>query len=115
MEFATLLRPGLSCNFLFEFETMLLEELDFVKEARYTELFRRRVLKKLDHVTAPRVYFELSGQNVLTTEYVEGLWLGEMIAGLEQKDPDVLAYISDHSIDPKVVARRLIRTNHSGF
>jgi len=115
MEFATLLRPGLSCNFLFEFETMLLEELDFVKEARYTELFRRRVLKKLDHVTAPRVYFELSGQNVLTTEYVEGLWLGEMIAGLEQKDPDVLAYISDHSIDPKVVARRLIRTNQFGI
>jgi len=115
MEFATLLRPGLSCNFLFEFETMLLEELDFVKEARYTELFRRRVLKKLDHVTAPRVYFELSGQNVLTTEYVEGLWLGEMIAGIEQKDPDVLAYISDHSIDPKVVARRLIRTNQFGI
>lgn len=115
MEFATLLRPGLSSNFLFEFETMLLEELDFVKEARYTELFRRRVLKKLDHVTAPRVYFELSGQNVLTTEYVEGLWLGEMIAGIEQKDPDVLAYISDHNIDPKVVARRLIRTNQFGI
>ncbi len=115
MEYATLLRPGLSKNFLFEFETMLVEELDFVKEARYTELFRRRVLKKLDHVTAPRVYFGLSGQSVLTTEYVEGLWLGEAIAGIEQKDPKVLAYMRDHNIDPKVVARRLIRTNQFGI
>lgn len=115
MEYATLLRPGLSRNFLFEFETMLVEELDFVKEARYTELFRRRVLKKLDHVTAPRVYFELSGQSVLTTEYVEGLWLGEAIAGIEQQDPKVLAYMRDHNIDPKVVARRLIRTNQFGI
>lgn len=115
MEFATLIRPGLADNFLFEFETMLLEELDFVKEARNTELFRRRVLKKLDHVTAARVYFELSSQDVLTTEYVEGLWLGEMTAGIEQKDPRVLAYMHEHNIDPKVVAKRLIRTNQFGI
>lgn len=115
IEFLTLLPPGLSHNFLFEFENMLLEELDFVKEARNTELFRRRVLKKLDHVTAARVYFELSGEDVLTTQYVEGLWLGEMTAGIEQKDPGVLAYMHEHNIDPKVVARRLIRTNQFGI
>ena len=115
MEYATLLRPGLSNNFLFEFKTMLIEELDFVKEARNTELFRRRVNKKLHNVTAPRVYFELSGDDVLTTEYVEGLWLGEMIAGIEQKSPEVLAYIEKYNIDPKVVAKRLIRTNQFGI
>lgn len=115
MEFATLLRPGLTRNLLFEFENMLIEELDFVKEARYTELFRRRVLKKLHHVTAPRVYFDLSGDDVLTTEYVEGLWLGEMIAGIEQKNPEVLAYMRAHNLDPKLIARRLIRTNQFGI
>lgn len=115
MEYLTLLRPGLSNNFLYEFETMLLEELDFVKEGRHTELFRRRVLKKLEHITAPRVYFELSGEDVLTTEYVEGLWMGEMIAGIEQQNPEVLAYMRDHNIDPKVVAQRLIRTNQFGI
>lgn len=115
MEFLTLIRPGFSRNVLYEFETMLLEELNFVREARHTELFRRRVLKKLDNVTAPRVYFEFSGDDVLTTEYVEGLWLGEMIAGIEQQDPSVLSYIREHNIDPKIVARRLIRTNQFGI
>jgi ubiquinone biosynthesis protein len=115
MEFATLIPPGLSRNILHEFETMLLEELNFVREARHTELFRRRVLKKLQNVSAPRVYFELSGDDVLTTEYLEGLWLGEMIAGIEQKDPDVLSYIRAYNIDPKIVARRLIRINQFGI
>lgn len=115
MEHVTLLRPGLSKNFLYEFQTMLIEELDFVKEARNTELFRRRALKKLQNVTAPRVYPELSGQDVLVTEYVEGLWLGDLIAGLEQKNPEVLAYIEEHNIDPKIVAKRLIRTNQFGI
>ena len=39
------LPPGFSINLLFELKTMLFEELDFTKEARYTEIFRRQVRK----------------------------------------------------------------------
>ena len=37
-----------------------MEELDFTKEARYTELFRRRVKKHMSYVSAPKVYHEFS-------------------------------------------------------
>ena len=115
MEFFNLLRHGLSRNFLFEFRTMLTEELNFVKEARYGELFRRRVEKKLDNVTAPRVYFELSGVDVLVTEWVAGEWVKNIIAGLERGDPAYLAKLRAQNIDPGVVARRLIRINQFGI
>jgi ubiquinone biosynthesis protein len=115
LESATLIHPGLSHNFLFEFRTMLIEELDFVKEARHTELFRRRVRKDLDHVTAPRVHFELSGSEVLVTEFVSGVWLKELIAAVESDDREILAFLSARGIDPEVVAKRLVKANQYGI
>lgn len=111
MELLTLMRPGLSANFLFEFSSMLLEELDFSKEARYTELFRRHVRKHLKRVSAPRVYFDYSGEDVLVTEFVSGIWLRELLAAVETNDREALRIMKEHGIDPKVVARKLIRTN----
>lgn len=111
MELMTMMRPGLSANFLFEFSSMLLEELDFTKEARYTELFRRHVRKHLKRVSAPRVYFDYSGEDVLVTEFVSGIWLRELLAAVETKDREALRIMKEEGIDPKVVARKLVRTN----
>lgn len=111
LEFLTLMRPGLSHNFLFEFRNMLIEELDFVKEARHTELFRRRVHKRLSHVTAPRVYFDLSGDDVLVMEFVTGIWVGDLIAFVEHKDAAALAQLRRLNIDPEKVSRKLFRVN----
>jgi predicted unusual protein kinase regulating ubiquinone biosynthesis (AarF/ABC1/UbiB family) len=115
LEAATLIHPGLSHNFLFEFRSMLIEELDFVKEARHTELFRRRVRKDLNHVTAPRVYFEFSGSEVLVTEFVNGVWLKELIAAVESEDQEVLAFLRLRGIEPEIVAKRLVRANQYGI
>lgn len=111
MEMLTIMRPGLSSNFLFEFSSMLLEELDFAKEARYGELFRRHVRKHLKRVSAPRVFFDFSGTDVLVTEFVTGVWLRELLAAVETKDLEALKLLEEKNIDPKVVAKKLIRTN----
>ena len=114
LEFFTLLREGLSHNFLFEFRTMLIEELDFIKEARHTELFRRRAHKRLRRVTAPKVFFDFSGEDVLVTEFMPGVPLGDIIAFVEQKDREALAQLRRLNIDPETVAKRLIRVNQFG-
>lgn len=112
LEILTLIRPGLSRNFLFEFRTMLVEELDFVQEARYAELFRRRAKKHLRFATAPRVHFDLSGHDVLVAEFVSGVWISEMIAAVEQNDEATLGHLRQLNINPEVVAKRLIRAHH---
>src|SRR6185503_6068691 len=86
------LPPTFSHNLLYELRTMLLEELDFVREARYTELFRRYARRHdMDFASAPRVYFELSNRTVLVTEFVTGIFLTELLAAVEARDQDTLA------------------------
>jgi predicted unusual protein kinase regulating ubiquinone biosynthesis (AarF/ABC1/UbiB family) len=115
LEFFTLIKPGLAHNFLFEFRTMLLEELDFMKEARYTELFRRRVRKHMEHLSAPRVFTDYNSDNVMVMEFVAGIWLRELIVAVERKDEEALALLREQGISPEVVARRLLRANQYGI
>lgn len=114
-EFLTILRPGLSRNFLFEFRSMLMEELDFTKEARYAELFRRRVQQRVKWVSAPKVYYELSSDRVMVMEFVSGIWLRELLAAVETKDQEALAALRAQGISPQLIARRLLRSNQFGI
>ncbi len=114
LELLTIIRPGLSDNFLYEFKAMVLEELDFVKEARYTELFRRRARKNLKDISAPRVYFDYSSEDILVTEFVAGIWLRELLAAVEAKDAEALQLLKEYNIDPHLIATRLIRANQYG-
>jgi len=108
--------PGYTEHIVRELRTMLLEELDFIREARFTELFRQRTKGKSSTVTAPRVYAELSNQEVLVTEFVPGIFLTELLAAVENQDHRALGFLRQQDIDPKVVARRLIEVNrYSGF
>ena len=114
LEFFTIIRPGLSRNFLFEFRNMLMEELDLTKEARYTELFRRGVKKHMKNVSAPRVYYEFSTEDILVTEFVSGVWMRELIAAVEENDEEALAMLREQGIHPELVASRLLRANQYG-
>jgi ubiquinone biosynthesis protein len=114
LEFLTILRPGLSHNFLYDFRSMLMDELDFSKECRHTELFRRRVHKRMTFVSAPKVYPELSCEDILVTEFLEGIWLREMLNAVEQHDEPALALLRAEGIYPELVARRLLRANQYG-
>ena len=109
------LPPSFSQHLVYELRTMLLEELDFVREARYTELFRRYAKKNgMDFATAPKVYFDVSNRTVLVTQFVTGVFLTELIAAVESKDEAVLAALRERGIVPRTVARQIIQINRFG-
>lgn len=108
-EFLTFFRPGYSQNLRIDLRATLLEELNFRREGRFQDTFRRNSKKSgRDFFTAPRVYFELTSEEVLVQEYVSGLWLSEVIAATERKDPQGKALLSKLNIDPHIVARRIL-------
>lgn len=116
VEFLTIWRPGMSQNLMTELRDQLVEELDFRIEARYQEIFRRYLKrqKKLN-VTAPKVYYQLSGEEVLVTEFVTGYWVKDIIAAMQRGDEEYIARLRSVDIDPKIVAKRLVRSQHYSF
>lgn len=106
---------GFFRDFLRELQSMLLEELDFRKEARYTDLFRRGARKdKLRFVRAPRVHWQLSNHEVLVLELISGLPLAEVVRAAETRDEPTLAALAEQGIEPKKIARRLLRVSRYG-
>ena len=108
-EFLTFFRPGFTGNLRAELRSILVEELDFRHEGRLQDTFRKNVKKSgRDFFTAPRVYFEFSGDEVLVQEFVSGIWLWEVITSVEQRNPTGLAMLRKLNIDPATVARRIL-------
>ncbi|HEV7767526.1 MAG TPA: AarF/UbiB family protein [Thermoanaerobaculia bacterium] len=104
-----LIPPDFTSNFIRELRMMLIEELDFVREARFGDLYRKatRKQKQFHFVTAPRVFFDLSNAEVLVSEYVQGYWMHEIITALETDDEAAIARLHEMNIDPIVLARRV--------
>jgi ubiquinone biosynthesis protein len=109
MEFVTIVRPGMFRHLRTELSSMLLEELDFTAEARYQRLFRKETREQgLDWVTAPRVFSRLCTEDVLVTEFIEGISCIELLAACETGDEAALATLKRMDIDPIDVAKRVI-------
>ena len=105
-----MIRPGFTQKFRMELRDVLMEELDFRREARFQHIFRRNAKKAgWSFFTAPRVFFEYSGEEVLVQEFVSGLWLWEVINIVEGKTSGGRQLLRDLNIDPKVIARRIMR------
>ena len=112
-EMLTLVRPGFTANLRRDIRGILTGELDFRREARLQEIFARRARKVPGRFfTAPRVYFEYSGDEVIVQQFSSGMWLFEVLAGVEQHDPRAITRMRELNIDPKLVARRLM---YAGF
>ncbi len=115
-EFLTLIRPGITRSLRKEFQSTLLEELDFAQETRFQDIFRRGAKKSgKDFFTAPKVHFELSNREVIVQRYTTGMWLWEVIAGAEQGDPQALRRMHELNIDPEKVANRLLWVSYWGM
>lgn len=113
IEWLTILPPGMTVSFQADMYEMLMEELDLRKEARYQWLFRKHARKhKQRYLTAPRIYPELCGIDVLVQEFVEGVWLSELLAVFEGKDEDMLEVYANRGIRPKKVARNLMQASY---
>ncbi|MCX6081927.1 MAG: AarF/ABC1/UbiB kinase family protein [Chloroflexi bacterium] len=108
-ELLTIIRPGFTRNLRIELRETLMEELDFRREGRFQDIFRRNApASGRDFFSAPRVYFELSTGEVLVQEFVSGLMLWEVIALAEKKTPQARALLRKLNIDPAIVARRIL-------
>ena len=112
-EMLTLVRPGFTANLRRDIRVILSGELDFRREARLQEIFARRARKVPGQFfTAPRVFFEYSGDEVIIQQFSSGMWLFEVLAAVEQRDPHGMARMRQLNIEPKVVAQRLM---YAGF
>jgi len=108
-EALTIFRPGFTKGLRNDFQAQLLEELDFVQEARRQDAFRRAALQsRKGYFSAPAVRLDLSNEEVVVNEFASGLWLWELLAAVEQGHEPVLAQARAMNIDPKTVARRLL-------
>jgi predicted unusual protein kinase regulating ubiquinone biosynthesis (AarF/ABC1/UbiB family) len=116
LEFFTFIAPGLLDSFVSELRTMLLDELDFRGEVRRQELFRRFLAerKKLN-VTAPKLYYELCGYDVIVSEFITGFWMNEIIARIDAQDHGYMAMLRNCGIKPHQIAKRLIRSQYYQF
>jgi len=109
-EFLTIMRPGFTQKLRIDLREILMEELDFRREARFADIFRRNAKQTgWNFFTAPQVYFEYSGDEVLVQEFVSGIWLWEVIAIKEQNNTRGLELLNNLNIDPAVVARRILQ------
>jgi ubiquinone biosynthesis protein len=115
-ELLTVWRPGTSSNFREELKNVLLEELDFRQEARYQELFRRyhKRRKKLN-VTAPKIYYEYSGEEVMVSEFIHGRKVQAIIKAMFENDWQYLSELEKDGIEPKRVAKQLVRSRYYSF
>lgn len=108
-EFFGVVRAGLLKNFRIELTSMFTEELDYQKEARYAEIFQRKVNKsRLRYLNAPRVHFDLSGEDVLVSEFVHGIFLSELMSAVDYDNQELLAQYRRRGIDPVGVAQRMV-------
>jgi ubiquinone biosynthesis protein len=111
-EMLTLVRPGSTKQFRHELRILLMNELNFRAEARYTEMYRLRAETDAAGVTAPRVYFQYCSYEVLVTELISGVWMWELMAAVDRNDQAFLSKARAVGIDPSTVARRLMHSAH---
>ncbi len=109
-EALTYVRPGMTGRFREEVRRILMAEMNFRAEARFTDMFRRNARKHDTDVTAPRVHFEYCTEEVLVSELVSGVWMWELMAAVDTNDQEFLAQVSAQGIEPKSLARKLAQT-----
>ena len=120
LEFLNVMKTGVTHNLQSEIREMFTEELNFNIEKRYQDLFRQLMKKnKRFRVTAPRIYFRLSSESVITSEFLQnnedGIFMSTLLH-LKKKNKEAFhAKLDELNINPKKVARRLIRFNHFSF
>lgn len=101
-------RPGLADLPMRELERMLLTELDFRQEARYTEIFRKDS-KDLKYLSAPKVYFHLSTSKIIVSEFVSGVFLSELLRVVDSRDVETLVKFQGRGFDLEKISKRMMR------
>src|SRR5258706_7014467 len=107
-EFLTIFRPGVTDGMRMEIHDLLLEELDFIQEARRQDAFRRAAEKSPKKFFSwPRIHLDLTTAEVVINEFASGIWLWELLTAVEHGDQNILARAKEMKIDPKLVGKPL--------
>ncbi len=67
-----------------EFQRWTINELDYRKEATNCEIFKN-FFKEDPNIYSPKVYWDYSAESVLTLEFIDGVSLGDVVAGRTKK------------------------------
>jgi ubiquinone biosynthesis protein len=111
-ELLTIFRPGFTASMRMEFRDLLLEELDFIQEARRQDAFRRAAAdSRKKFFSAPRIHLELTTEEVVINEFASGIWLWELLTAVEHGDEAILKRAADMNIRPEQIAKRLLWVN----
>ena len=102
-----ILRIGFTKSFLPELSRMASEEADFVLEARYTEIFRK-LAKKNKFVSAPKIYSDLSNDQMIVSEFVTGVFLIEIVNAIDQNNQEAIARLKSEGIDFVKVSKNMV-------
>jgi ubiquinone biosynthesis protein len=106
-----LIKPGLTRHLRTELHRMIMEELNFVLEARYTEIFRRTA-KHNRYVSAPKIYHPLCGNDVIVSEFVSGVFLSEIIDAINNENHEAIAHFRARGFDFEKIGKRMMRILH---
>lgn len=106
-----LVKPGLTRHLRTELHRMITEELNFVLEARYTEIFRRTA-KHNRYVSAPKIYNALCSNDVIVSEFISGVFLSEIIDALNNDNHEAIAQFQARGFDFKKIGKRMMRILH---
>ena len=91
-----------------ELRTALHEEMDYRLEAGYLARMKESLAAHQIHV--PTVFSEYASERVLVMEYIEGVFMSDLIA-TDQEDPDRVArWLEENDISREIIGRKL---NHS--
>jgi ubiquinone biosynthesis protein len=111
-ELLTIFRPGFTASMRMEFRDLLLEELDFIQEARRQDAFRRAAAhSRKKFFSAPRIHLDLTTEEVVINEFASGIWLWELLTAVEHGDEAILKRAAEMNIRPEQIAKRLLWVN----
>lgn len=93
---------------LIEVHEMMEEELDYRMEA--SNMRRLRVILKAHRIIVPVAYRNLSTGRILVMDYLEGVFMSDLI-NVSRSDPNRAEnWLADNDIETRIVARRLFQS-----
>jgi ubiquinone biosynthesis protein len=107
-EALSLIPAGSSHATVREISRMLFDELDYRLEALQTEVFGRQAANSRA-VRAAAVIAELCSREVIVTEFVEGVFLHEILNAIEDEDPTRSEELAALGYDPAEISKNIVR------
>jgi len=94
-------------EFYSEFKAYTTQELDYLLESRHVQRIGRNAEgSSIERI--PKVYSDLTTSRVLCLEFLEGIWVNEILVAIANRDEGRLENWRSQGLDVTLVSRRLI-------